>query len=117
MAQDRHTKELAISILNERGTYNAALSACAAAGKLELALILMEEMQESGITPNFMTYRYAIQSCEDSGCWELALDLMAEMQSVDIEPKQLIFGSVAAACRSAGLEKLAASYDWKVSPG
>ena len=30
-------------------TYNAALSACAAAGKLELALILMEEMQAGSV--------------------------------------------------------------------
>ncbi|CAE7033013.1 PPR10 [Symbiodinium natans] len=94
-------------------TYNAALSACAAAGKLELALVLMAELQEEELIPNLMTYRYAIQSCEESGQWELALDLVAEMQSVKTEPKQLIFSSVAAACRRAGLEELASSYDWK----
>ena len=77
MPSARLTKELAISILNERGrqlkgasvrpgigrteagmqkrafstcrTYNAALSACAAAGKVELALILMEEMQARSV--------------------------------------------------------------------
>merc|ERR1712232_1120983 len=80
------------------GTYSAAISACEKGRQWELALKLLGEMQEAGVTPNVITYSSAISACEKGRQWELALKLLGEMQEAGLTPNVITYNAAISAC-------------------
>lgn len=91
-------------------TINTVMSACARAGRWELALEVMKKAQrQDGIHPTRVTYNTAISACGRGGEVDQAVRLLREMRAAGLAPDAISFNSAIAACASRGQWKRALS--------
>ncbi|CAE8581649.1 unnamed protein product, partial [Polarella glacialis] len=93
--------------------YNAALSACAKAGKWNMALELLAIMSEVRIARNARSFSSAITACSKVGQWSVSVALLGEMADGRVPADQIVYNSLISSCAKAGrwstaLEMLAA---------
>lgn len=80
--------------------YESVIASCATGGQTDLAVQLIQQMQEQEkITPNLKSYNAAIAACESSGEWERAVILLRQMQEKGTKPDDLTYRSVVKACK------------------
>ena len=79
-------------------SYTAAIMACGNGGNWQMALSLLEEMDQYGVLISDFTYNACISACEKSGKWEIALELLEEMISLGIEPGTITYSACISAC-------------------
>lgn len=77
----------------ERKTYNALLHACSAAGDVEGARRILEEMTANKIRLNVVTYNIALNSRARAGDARGAVNLLAEMETAGITPSVISFAT------------------------
>ncbi|MBW8831171.1 MAG: hypothetical protein JF606_17460 [Burkholderiales bacterium] len=88
-------------------TYNALISACEKAGKVERALEIFEGMRAAGIIPNVITYSALISACEKAGKVKTALKFFDGMRAAGIIPNVITYSALISACEKAGQAELA----------
>jgi len=85
--------------------YNCMLRAATEAGRLELVLDLLAQMDAEGVSRDAFTYSGVISACDQLGQWERALQFYDEMVSkcarVPAPPPPATAAAAAAAARSA----------------
>ena len=89
--------------------FSAAISACEKGGQWERALSLLDEMRESGVTPNVFSFNAAISACEKGGQVERALSLLEEMRESGVTPDEISFKTAVSACEKDGVSERARS--------
>eukprot|EP00913_Durusdinium_trenchii_P016189 g15214.t1 len=111
--------------------YNAAIAACSAAGRWtevgamgdgavfaelwqkrdhlilqaaqwNVALALLESMEESTLNSDAITYNAAIGSCDKGLQWQLAVNLLQRMNEMELEQDRISFYTAIHACESCG---------------
>ena len=80
--------------------YTVRLKACR--HDYRRALALLDEMRESGVTPNVFHYSAAISACEKGGQWQRALALLDEMRAKGVAPNVITFSAAISACEKGG---------------
>ena len=69
------------------------------------ALTLLQEMKDSGITPDTITFSAAISACEKAGgndAMTNALTLLQEMKDSGIKPNTITYKAAISACEKEG---------------
>lgn len=88
--------------------FNAAVSAAAASGKWQEALVIMAKMRREGIRPDLSTYNSAIIACRNAaGQSEQVVALLTELQTEGIAPSLRTYSAAMSACRKDGQWKKA----------
>ncbi|RIJ84932.1 hypothetical protein ACPEAN_18350 (plasmid) [Ralstonia solanacearum] len=93
-------------------TYSAAISACEKAGRVDEALVLLNELKAMGsddpmMRPNVVTYSAAISACEKAGRADHALALLGELKVLAgrdpaMRPNVVTYSAAISACEKAG---------------
>ncbi|MCL9843950.1 type III effector protein with ppr repeats [Ralstonia solanacearum] len=93
-------------------TYSAAISACEKAGRMDEALVLLNELKAMGsddpmMRPNVVTYSAAISACEKAGRADHALVLLGELKVLaghdpTMRPNVVTYSAAISACEKAG---------------
>jgi len=87
------------TIVPDEISYNAAISACAAAGKSREALEVLEEcVKDENVSPNIYIYTNAIRACAKGGNTQTALDLLGEVRKKGLEVDSYCYTAVMDAC-------------------
>ncbi|CAM9465088.1 unnamed protein product, partial [Choristocarpus tenellus] len=79
-------------------TYNTAISACGRGRKYQLALNLLRQMEEEGISPDRFSFSAAISACKSSAQWQTALTLLDTMQRKGLGRELHSLNAAVAAC-------------------
>ncbi|CAD17344.2 putative type III effector protein with ppr repeats [Ralstonia pseudosolanacearum GMI1000] len=93
-------------------TYSAAISACEKAGRMDEALVLLNELKAIGsddpmMRPNVVTYSAAISACEKAGRADHAVALLGELKALaahdpTMRPNVVTYSATISACEKAG---------------
>lgn len=76
-----------------RYTYSTVISSCDKSGHCEKAIEILNEMINTGLTPNVVCFNAAIKSCDKSDHWKSALDLMRQMEAQNVSADIITFNS------------------------
>ena len=82
-------------------TYNAAISACAAAGLWQRSLMLLEEITDRLLQPTEVTYAAVISACEVAAEWHLALSLLQKLTVQHLRLSTVAFNAAISTCTRA----------------
>lgn len=93
-------------------TYSAAISACEKAGRMDEALVLLNELKaidsdDPMMRPNVVTYSATISACEKAGWVNEALALLDELRALGqsdpaLRPNVITYSAAISACMGAG---------------
>lgn len=93
-------------------TYSAAISACEKAGRMDEALVLLNELKaidsdDPMMQPNVVTYSAAISACEKAGRADHAVTLLGELKALaahdpTMRPNVVTYSATISACEKAG---------------
>ncbi|WP_312026588.1 hypothetical protein [Ralstonia pseudosolanacearum] len=93
-------------------TYSAAISACEKAGRMDEALVLLNELKaidsdDPMMRPNVVTYSAAISACEKAGRADHAVALLGELKALaahdpTMRPNVVTYSATISACEKAG---------------
>ncbi|APF90129.1 hypothetical protein HI806_19790 (plasmid) [Ralstonia solanacearum] len=93
-------------------TYSAAISACEKAGRMDEALVLLNELKaidsdDPMMRPNVVTYSAAISACEKAGRADHAVTLLGELKALaahdpTMRPNVVTYSATISACEKAG---------------
>ncbi|KAG5178131.1 hypothetical protein JKP88DRAFT_350398 [Tribonema minus] len=97
-----HVQMRVTSVAIDVVAYTSAMDACAATGRWQEGIELLDEMRSKGLQPNERTYRAAIAACGKGGQWQRVLDLLASMRSKGFAIAAQTFNSAVAACEKGG---------------
>ncbi|OLP95582.1 Pentatricopeptide repeat-containing protein, chloroplastic [Symbiodinium microadriaticum] len=87
--------------------FTAGISACAKAGKWQLALHLFDAMQKAKLEANVISYSVTISSCERAGQWQMAMHLFDSMPKAKVAANIISYNTTISACEKAGQWQLA----------
>jgi pentatricopeptide repeat domain-containing protein 1 len=99
--------------------FNSLIGSCGRGGRPDMALEILNEMEEYGVRPNERSYRNAIIACNqaeherrraghfedaetDFEWWEAAVSLLRRMKESKLRPDIQTYSSVISACEAAG---------------
>jgi len=82
-------------------SYNLQLKALCKAGNLDEMLVVMKDMDESGIQPDLMSYASVLHCCRKVGATDKAAEIMRTMRRSGIEPDQRIYTRMLSVYRNA----------------
>lgn len=82
-------------------SYNTVIAACTRAGQEEMAVELLREMSELGISGDSSGYTTAILACSENGRWKLASTLLGEMRRARHKPDKKCYTAALTACWNA----------------
>ncbi|CAJ1458753.1 unnamed protein product [Effrenium voratum] len=85
--------------LGNEVVYSSAVSCCEAAGRADLAELLLRRMRHEKIRPNEITFNAAISACEKGRSWELALGFFEMLQQDGLQPDVVSINAGTSACR------------------
>ncbi|CAJ1379444.1 unnamed protein product [Effrenium voratum] len=84
--------------LGNEVVYSSAVSCCEAAGRADLAELLLRRMRHEKIRPNEITFNAAISACEKGRSWELALGFFEMLQQDGLQPDVVSINAGTSAC-------------------
>lgn len=80
-----------------KNTYDLVIQACGYGEEWELAVSLLDDMVDLGMTLDTQTFNIAIAACARSGQWLAARTLAASMPNRGVAPDRFTYASVVAA--------------------
>jgi pentatricopeptide repeat protein len=99
-----------------RVAYASAISACATGGQWVLAIKLLDDMREVGVSPDVRHCAAAIAACDKGGAWEMALKLLLRMDGRGVPPNTVAYNSAISACARAAQWRAALALLERMTP-
>ncbi|XP_010423109.1 PREDICTED: putative pentatricopeptide repeat-containing protein At5g08310, mitochondrial [Camelina sativa] len=94
------------AILPDSDSLSIVIDCLVKANKLDMAVTLLRDIVQNGLTPNLMMYNNTIEGMCKEGRSEESLKLLGEMKDARVEPSQFtlncIYGCLAERCDTAG---------------
>ncbi|CAE7200556.1 unnamed protein product, partial [Symbiodinium pilosum] len=97
--REMHQRQIAANVI----THNAAIAACAAAGRWVHAVAILYSMA----SPDIVSFNSAIAACEVSARWQTAACLLQDMKVKHLVPDALSYNAAQAALKT--------SWQWRQS--
>eukprot|EP00439_Symbiodinium_sp_Y106_P068239 s2092_g11.t1 len=88
-------------------SFNAGISACEKAAQWELALELVQALQQQGLRADIFTWNAALSACASAGNWEQACEVLNSMQLARLRADAVSCSAAVAACAGASRWDLA----------
>ncbi|CAE7033000.1 unnamed protein product [Symbiodinium natans] len=90
----RHRESLQADV---RG-YTAAIKSCKGAGAWQVAVQILQDMEDVAVTPDVMTYNTVMSACEKGRDYDAAERVMSEMCRWAVPPDRVTYGTLISAC-------------------